>query len=242
MRKTNSKIDTILPSGRWIFDEAVANCFDNMIQRSIPDYQNMRSLVFRIAKNFVQPSTSILDLGCSTGIALEPFIEEFYNKNTFYGVEVSKAMFSVLTTKFSREIKEKKIFFYNYDLSKKFPNVDSSVILSILTLQFINPNARLKILKSVYKSLHSNGCFIIVEKLTSPVLSLENCFTEIYYGMKKEHGYTDEQIKRKRLSLQGVMQPLSAYENEELLKKAGFKKVECFWRHLNFAGWICIKD
>lgn len=54
--------------------------------------------------------------------------------------------------------------------------------------------------------------------------------------------YTDEQIKRKRLTLQGVMPPLSARENEKLLKKAGFKKIECFWRHFNFAGWICIKE
>jgi DUF1680 family protein len=29
--------------------------------------------------------------------------------------------------------------------------------------------------------------------------------------------------------------------NEDMLKTAGFRKVDCFWRYLNFAGWIAIK-
>ena len=151
-------------------------------------------------------------------------------------------MFSVLTSKYSQEINDHKVKFYNSDLTREFPKTKSSVILSILTLQFINPHKRLKILKSVWKSLESGGCFIFVEKLVSNIPEIENYFTDIYYGMKKNHGYTDEQINRKRLSLQGVMQPFSAKQNEQLLHKAGFEKIECFWRHLNFAGWICIKN
>ncbi len=30
--------------------------------------------------------------------------------------------------------------------------------------------------------------------------------------------------------------------NEEILQAAGFRVVECFWRCLNFAGWIAIKE
>lgn len=29
--------------------------------------------------------------------------------------------------------------------------------------------------------------------------------------------------------------------NEDLLRMTGFKKIDCFWRCLNFAGWIAIK-
>lgn len=241
MKKNTTNIDQLLPEGKWIFDEAVTNCFDNMIERSIPDYQNMRSLVFDIGKKFVQENTSILDLGCSTGIALEPFIENFYLTNTFVGVEISKAMFSAITSKYTKEINDEKVQIHNIDLEKDFPKTINSVVLSILTLQFTNPKCRLKILKSVWNSLCPGGCFILVEKLISDHNIFENYFTDIYYTMKKKHGYTDEQIKRKKLSLQGVMQPFSARKNEELLKKAGFKDFECFWKHLNFAGWICIK-
>lgn len=241
MKQETSIVDQILPEGKWIFDEAVTNCFDNMLQRSISDYNNMRDLVFKVGKNFVQNNTEIIDLGCSTGLAIEPFINHFYNTNTFVGIEISKAMYSAVVSKFTHEIDEGKVKIYNLDLEKDFPKTTASLILSILTLQFTNPNNRLKILKSVYESLCPNGCFIFVEKLTSDVCAFEDCFTDIYYGMKKKHGYTDEQIKRKRLSLQGVMEPFTAQKNERILKEAGFKNIECFWRHLNFAGWVCIK-
>ena len=42
-------------------------------------------------------------------------------------------------------------------------------------------------------------------------------------------------------SLEGVLVPVTASWNEELLAKAGFKQIDCFWRWMNFAGWIAIK-
>lgn len=59
--------------------------------------------------------------------------------------------------------------------------------------------------------------------------------------MKKENKYTEEQIVNKRKSLEGVLVPLTSERNTELLKNAGFKNVDCFWRYLNFCGWIAIK-
>ncbi|MBQ1659307.1 MAG: tRNA (cmo5U34)-methyltransferase, partial [Clostridia bacterium] len=62
-----------------------------------------------------------------------------------------------------------------------------------------------------------------------------------YYRIKGEHSYTQEQISAKRKSLEGVLVPITAKWNEQLLGSAGFKKIDCFYRYLNFAGWICIK-
>ncbi|GAB7188362.1 hypothetical protein ATKI12_8193 [Kitasatospora sp. Ki12] len=31
------------------------------------------------------------------------------------------------------------------------------------------------------------------------------------------------------------------HENVELLGQAGFQRVDCFWRWMNFAGWIAVK-
>jgi tRNA (cmo5U34)-methyltransferase len=64
---------------------------------------------------------------------------------------------------------------------------------------------------------------------------------DLYYKMKSDNGYSQEQIERKRLSLEGVLVPVTAKWNEELLKQAGFKYIDCFWRWMNFAGWIAIK-
>ena len=49
-------------------------------------------------------------------------------------------------------------------------------------------------------------------------------------------------IERKKESLEGVLVPVTADWNVELLKEAGFKHVDCYWRHLNFAGWVAVKE
>jgi tRNA (cmo5U34)-methyltransferase len=67
-------------------------------------------------------------------------------------------------------------------------------------------------------------------------------FTRRYHALKAAHGYTEEQIERKRLALEGVLVPVTARWNEDLLREVGFNQVECFWRWCNFAGWIAIKN
>ena len=59
--------------------------------------------------------------------------------------------------------------------------------------------------------------------------------------MKRENGYTDDQIFRKRHSLRGVLVPLTAKQNEEMLREVGFAHVDCFWRWMTFAGWLAIR-
>src|SRR5436309_11553385 len=65
------------PGPRWEFDEDVTRVFDDMLRRSIPQYEAMRSVVFEVGRRFVQPGTAVVDLGCSRGEALAPFVAEF---------------------------------------------------------------------------------------------------------------------------------------------------------------------
>ena len=87
--------DNILPAGKWVFDSAVTDVFEDMLRRSIPDYDNMRRLVFDIASRYVQPKTAIVDLGCSRGDALAPLVDRFGAQNFFVGVEVSEPMLAI---------------------------------------------------------------------------------------------------------------------------------------------------
>ena len=36
--------DNVKPGKKWEFNDEVARCFQNMLERSIPDYQSMRAL------------------------------------------------------------------------------------------------------------------------------------------------------------------------------------------------------
>ena len=87
--------DNVKPGKKWEFNDEVARCFKNMLERSIPDYQSMRALSHELGTRFVQPDTLIVDAGCSTGMAVEPFVERFKDTNDFLLIDNSPAMAAV---------------------------------------------------------------------------------------------------------------------------------------------------
>ena len=113
--------------------------------------------------------------------------------------------------------------------------------LCILTLQFVPIEYRQRIVRDVYAHTVEGGAFILVEKVLGASADIDAEMVDQYYTLKRANGYSEEQIERKRLSLEGVLVPVTARWNEELLRGAGFGQVDCFWRWMNFAGWLAVK-
>lgn len=234
--------DNVMPTKKWEFNEEVTECFEEMLERSIPAYSDMRALVEKLGKNFVQPKTSIIDLGCSTGEAIKPFIRYFGAQNQYKLYDVSDPMLKKCEEKYSGWIDCGLMEVRKFDIREGLLSFNSSsLILSVLTLQFIPIEYRQKIVQSIYNALIPGGCFILVEKVLGINYKLDSMFVKEYYALKKENSYSEEQISAKRKSLEGVLVPITAKWNEGLLKSAGFNSVDCFYRYLNFAGWIAIK-
>ena len=71
--RQDNGVDNVTPKDKWEFDSEVARCFADMLERSIPDYKSMRGLIYELGEKFITPGTWITDIGCSTGLAVEPF-------------------------------------------------------------------------------------------------------------------------------------------------------------------------
>lgn len=226
-------------SERWEFDASVAKVFDDMLARSIPQYEVMRALCFELGSKFVVDGTDVVDLGASRGKAIMPFVERFGALNRFHAVETAPAMLAELHKVFDPYSAVVQV--HDTDLRADFPNVRASVILSILTLQFTPIEYRLKILRHAFLSLMPGGALILVEKVIGATADLDDHFTDVYYGLKGRNGYGSEEIAKKRRALEGVLVPVTARMNEEFLRGAGFAEVDCFWRWANFAGWIAVR-
>lgn len=236
-----SDTDHVVPGEKWAFDSDVAKCFDNMLERSIPMYQEMRRLCHELGRHFVDANSTVLDLGASRGEALRPFIEDNVAQK-YIAIEVSKPMREAMRELYG---KNQSVWIDGSDLRNmdwnEFDMCDVSLILSILTIQFTPIEYRLHILQSIYDQLRPGGAFLFVEKVMGGSATLDKIMVEEYYGMKQRNGYSYEDIKRKRASLEGVLVPMTAAWNEDMLRTVGFRQVDCFYRNLNFAGWIAIK-
>ena len=234
--------DNVMPNGKWEFNQEVTDCFGEMLERSIPAYTDMRELVKRIGKRYVKRKTTIVDLGCSTGEAVQPFISAFGCQNQYKLYDVSEPMLEACREKFKGWINEGFLTVESFDIRNGLPPMlVTSLVLSVLTLQFTPIEYRQKIIQSVYDSLEPGGALILVEKVLGNDFTLDSMMVDEYYRIKAENAYTQEQISAKRKSLEGVLVPITAHWNEQMLRDAGFRHIDCFWRYLNFAGWVAIK-
>lgn len=239
-----SKYDDIEPKEKWEFDEEVADCFENMLERSIPDYENMRKLCVNMCDSLILKDKSLfylLDLGCSDGLNMKEFTYKYGARGNYTLVDCSKPMLEKCRSKYHNYIGNDLMKVLEMDLRKHFPVGMYDVILSVLTLLFIPIQYRQQIVQKIYNNLRPLGVFILVEKVLGNSASIDDALVENYYKMKHENGYSYEQIERKKLSLEGVQVPVTSNWNIDLLKQAGFKQIDVFWRNLNFEGYVAIK-
>lgn len=226
--------DEIIANGKWEFDEKVSAVFDDMLPRSIPDYGMMRKMVYSVGKRFISHG-NVVDLGCSLGESFRSFADDGAK---IFGYEVSPSMVKIAKEKFSSY---DNVHIEIRDCIKNFPDIKATLVLSILTAQFTPIEYRHKLIKNIYDSLEDGGALIYVEKILGSDSEMDDILVDSYYSLKEDNNYSKEQIAAKRKSLEGVLVPLTSEWNEKLLKSAGFRKIECFWRCLNFAGWLVIK-
>ena len=233
--------ENLKPGEKWKFDSEVADEFDLMLARSIPQHAEMRRLCFELASPFIKDGTVILDLGCSRGEAMAPFVDRFGARCRFVGVETSEPMLAAARERFAGMIRCGIVEIRSMDLRREFPPVKASLVLSVLTLQFVPIEYRQGLVRRAFRSLVEGGALIIVEKVLGATAEIDEVLRELHWNLKRENGYSQDHIDRKRLALEGVLVPVTAAWNEDLLRQAGFVAVDCFWRWSNFAAWVAIK-
>jgi len=234
--------DEIIPGKEWSFNDDVANVFDDMLGRSIPGYENMRDTVIRMISPIITNGGHILDLGCSHGEMIAKLIKDLGSSMyvNYVGIDSSTAMVSKARKRFADD--ERVTIVHGNIADAEMQRLRYDSILSILTLQFIPIEYRQEVLKQVHDALTPNGCFILVEKVLGESSSGQDHLVSVYHQMKKDNGYSEEQVEAKRVSLQNVLVPLRASENIRMLKSAGFSVVQPFWQNLNFVGIYASKE
>jgi tRNA (cmo5U34)-methyltransferase len=200
------------------------------------------------AARFRVPGAAIVDLGASRGDAVAPMIEAGW-ENSFELVEVSAPMAAVCRERYAERAlrpgrfnKQPWVRVHEHDLRTGYPDVGSAcVTLCVLTLQFTPIEHRLGILRNIFRHTLPGGAVILVEKVLGSDAEANETLRALYHDLKERTGYSREEIDRKAASLEGVLVPVTARWNEEMLRGAGFQSVECFWRCLSFAGWIAVR-
>jgi tRNA (cmo5U34)-methyltransferase len=223
------------------FGEKVASVFDDMLDRSVPFYQEIQRMIGEMAGDFAVAGTNCYDLGCSTGTTMLHLDKCVPERVRFIGVDNSQEMLQRCRTKLAQQGFARDHELRCADLNQGVVIENASMVLMILTLQFIRPLYRDKLIAMILQGLNENGALILVEKLIGEDSLFNRLFIKYYYDMKKRNGYSELEIAQKREALENVLIPYKLMENREMLLRAGFRYCDVFFKWYNFCGIVAIK-
>ena len=223
------------------FDSKVVTVFDDMVTRSVPFYIEMQRMIGELAAEYAKPGTNVYDLGCSTGATLMNMNSTVDRSIRFIGVDDSPQMLGQCHANLLEAGMERPFDLVNCDLNKGVEIGNASVVVLCLTLQFIRPLYRVKLLQEIRKGMNEGGALILVEKILAEESSLNRNFIKYYYDFKKRNQYSEMEIAQKREALENVLVPYKLSEDIDMLLTSGFSHCEVFFKWYNFAGMIAFK-
>lgn len=242
MQKDEVFKDNISKPSDFKFSSKVAGVFDDMVIRSVPYYEEMQRMIAELAASHAKKDTYVYDLGCSTGTTMIHMNETIPDDIRFIGIDDSQAMLDKCATKLKEVGFERPVSLKVADLNRGIDIDNASVVVLCLTLQFVRPINRERLVKEIFKGLVPGGVLIVMEKILAEDSSFNRDFIKYYYDMKRRNNYSDMEIAQKREALENVLIPYKLSENITLMREAGFSHCEVFFKWYNFSGFIATKN
>ena len=213
----NSTFDLVKP---WIFDRNIAENFDEIAKKNIPDYEQVISQCIQILSNLDTKNPRVIDVGCATGNTLSRLYNAGFTR--LVGVDSSKPMLDTVNLPAVELV-----------LSEYFPvhKGPYDAILANWTLHFIED--RKAYLVKIAESLSANGVLLLTEKTQSSAI-----IQALYRDFKRANGLTEKEIQVKEQQLNGVLTPYCVDWYLEILLQLGFNQVEIINSKYGFVSFL----
>jgi tRNA (cmo5U34)-methyltransferase len=231
--------DPARPIADFTFNEETASVFPDMLERSVPFYHEIQRMLVELATDFAVDDTNVCDIGCSTGTTLRA-LDALSQDVTLIGFDSSPAMLAEADA-FLRGALRHPHELRCADLNQSLRIENASVVVMSLTLQFVRPLQRERVLREISEGVNHNGCLLLVEKIVAEESMLNRLYIQHYYEFKQRNGYSELEIARKREALENVLIPYRAEENDAMLRSVGFRAVDVFFKWYNFVGLVAFK-
>ncbi|KOY63237.1 tRNA methyltransferase [Photorhabdus heterorhabditis] len=227
--------------GDWSFDERVAEVFPDMIQRSVPGYSNIVSMIGMLASRFVTSNSQIYDLGCSLGASTLAIRRNITAENCkIIAIDNSPAMVARCRRHLDAFRAQTPVEVIEADILDINIQHASMVVLNF-TLQFLKPQDRQGLLNRIYQGLRPGGVLVLSEKFNFEDQQIGELLFNMHHDFKRANGYSELEISQKRSMLENVMLTDSVETHKSRLHQSGFEHVEVWFQCFNFGSLLAIK-
>ena len=227
--------------GDWTFDERVAEVFPDMIQRSVPGYSNIISMIGMLAERFVTPASQVYDLGCSLGAATLSVRRNIHHDDCkIIAVDNSPAMVERCRRHLDAFKAQTPVEVIEADI-RDVPIENASLVVLNFTLQFLAPDDRLTLLTRICAGLKPGGALVLSEKFSFEDTTVGELLFDMHHDFKRANGYSELEISQKRSMLENVMLTDSVEAHKARLHQAGFAHSELWFQCFNFGSLVALK-
>ncbi len=223
------------------FDEEVVNVFQDMIQRSVPGYGMVVSLVGVLAGQYLQPGSRGYDLGASLGastLAMSGVAGE--RGCRLAAIDNSEAMVERCRQNLERSGQLATVELRCEDVRKTTVR-DASLVVMNYTLQFIPTQEREAVLSSIAAGMRPGGAFLLSEKISFEDEQQQRRMEQLHHAFKRANGYSELEISQKRAALEEVLLPETLQQHLARLREVGFSSAEVLFQALNFVSILAIR-
>lgn len=210
--------------------------YDKEINRTIPYYSEFYNQTLDVIEQCGFSDIDWLDLGCGTGSLEELAVQKFPSAH-FVLVDPSEKMLEQA----KRKLKDHSIqYICAGSASINFENY-FDVVTAIQSHHYMQEEERRKATDCVYRALKTNGIYITFENVI-PEDEETKAFELLRWGRyQQRQGKTEEETKAHNARCGVNYFPLTVAQHIHLMKEAGFRGVNVFWRSYMQMGIYGIK-
>lgn len=225
----------------FVFNAAVADVFPDMLKRSIPGYARTLTVTGRLATRYATAGSRVYDLGCSLGACAIATAQAVGQGDIeIIGVDTSAAMLEKAAQIIEKSDLSTEIQLICEDVRDTHIAGASMVILNY-TLQFIEPADRDALLAKIHAGLNPGGVLLLSEKVRFPASQTADAIIDLHEDFKRDHGYSELEIARKREAIENVLIPDSPADLSARLSRAGFADHGQWLQRYNFCSYVAFK-
>lgn len=207
------------------FDFSNVDDFDNHIKLSIPNFETLDTIFSSITKEFAQPESYVLDLGCSTGRYLHN-LEKIEDAN-YVGFDIIN--FHNRRDGFTYE---------NLDIEEaliKYEHENVSTIVCMFMLQFLGSTKRSRVINLLKKYINKGTIILLSEKVYLEDTRLQTLLHRLHIQEKRKN-FSDKEILDKDNQLAVSMFCKTQKELDKELSRIG--DTTKIWQSYNFMGYF----
>lgn len=245
MAVNNGSKDTLYqqagPVTDFVFDDRVAAVFTDMINRSVPGYGTILTMIDTFAERYAQPASRCYDLGCSLGGATLAMRRGIKSENcSIVAIDNSPAMIARFSEILERDPHGVPVALQCADILDAEISEASLVVLNF-TLQFVAPGQRAGLMQRIYAGMKPGGMLVLSEKIHFEDPELNALFIDLHHRFKEQNGYTRTEIAGKRAAIEKVLVPETLRAHEARIRGAGFTSFAVWFQCFNFASMVAVK-